>query len=378
MKPLHKRMLLMLAIFLVIVAALGFVKFQQIQAAIASGSSWAPPPEAITSIVAQEQQWIGRMQAVGSVEPVQGVTLSADLSGVVERIDFRSGARVGAGAVLVQLDTRQERAQLASAEARLSLANTSLDRARKLIETGAIAQAEFDQVEAQQREAEAAVQMIRATIDRKTIRAPFAGVTGICEVHVGEYVNSGTPVVPLMSSDPVHIDFAVPQQSVSRLDIGADVHVSLQSGGEEIARGKVSAINPVVDADTRNVQVQATARNRGGDLRPGMFVTVEVDLGSAAPVIALPATAINYAPYGNSVFIVEDIEGQDGKTYRGVRQQFVTLGQARGDLVAVLDGVRPGQEVATSGVFKLRSGAAVQVDNSVQPGDSAAPRPADS
>ena len=373
-----KRMLLMVGAMVLFIAVVGSVKFFLVRAAIAQYASFQPPPEAVTTTVAAEERWPATLSAIGSVVAAQGVTVSADLPGIVERIAFASGDRVGRGDLLVQLDTRQERAQLASAEARHALANTSLERARKLIETGAIAQAEFDQVEAQQREAEAAVQEIRATIDRKTIQAPFAGVAGICEVHVGEYVNSGAPVVPLMSSDPVHIDFAVPQQEVSRLEEGATVHVSLQSGGEEIATGKVTAINPVVEADTRNVQVQATARNRGSSLRPGMFVTVEVDLGRQSSVIALPTTAINYAPYGNSVFIVEDIEGQDGKTYRGVRQQFVTLGQARGDLVAVLDGVQPGQEVATSGVFKLRSGAAVLVDNSVQPGDSVAPHPANS
>jgi membrane fusion protein (multidrug efflux system) len=378
MKLLNNRMFQMLAVVLVIVAALGFIKFRQIQAAIASGSSWAPPPEAVTTVIAKEQQWTGRLTAVGSVEPVQGVTLSADLPGVVERIAFESGRRVSEGQVLVQLDTRQERAQLASAQARLKLAETSLNRARQLIETQTIAQAEFDQIEAQYRQAEAGVQEIQATIDRKTIRAPFSGVTGIREVNVGEYVNSGAPIVPIMSSDPVHIDFAVPQQDLTSLKVGSTVHVGVENGAREVATGRVTAINPVVDEDTRNVQIQATCRNRSGELRPGMFVTVEVVLGAESSVIALPTTSINYAPYGNSVFIVEDIEGPDGNTYRGVRQQFVKLGTSRGDLVAVLDGVKPGQEVATAGVFKLRSGAAVTVDNSIQPGESQEPKPSDS
>jgi membrane fusion protein (multidrug efflux system) len=373
-----KRMVQMLVVVLAIVAALGFVKFQQIRAAIAAGQSYAPPPEAVTTIVATQEQWAGSLQAVGSVEPVQGVTLSADLAGVVERISFGSGSRVAAGQVLVQLDTSQERAQLASARARLQLAKTNLDRASKLLASGTIAQAEFDQIDAQHLQAEAGASEIEATIHRKTIRAPFAGVAGIREVNVGQYVNSGDPIVPLMAPDPMHVDFAVPQQHLAVLKVGATVHVRVENGAREVATGRITAINPVVDNDTRNVQVQATCRNREGALSPGMYVTVDVALGDATPVVALPATAINYAPYGNSVFILEDLEGPDGKTYRGVRQQFVKLGPARGDQIAVLDGVQPGQEVATSGVFKLRTGAAVTVDNTVQPGNSGAPTPEDS
>lgn len=374
----QRRMLQMLAVFLVIVAVLGFVKFQQIRTAIAAGQSYAPPPEAVTSIVAKPVDWAASLDAVGSVAPVQGVTLSADLAGVVERIAFESGAHVAAGQVLVQLDTRQERAQLASAEARLSLARTSLERAKQLIESRTIAQAEFDQIEAQFRQAEAGVREIEAAIERKTIRAPFAGTAGIREVNLGEYVNSGDPIVPLMSRDPVHIEFSVPQQQLPVLEAGAAVSVYANNGAEEVATARINAINPVVDSDSRNVRVQATCRNPGGRLRPGMFVTVRVTLGAPSTVIALPLTAIHYAPYGDSVFLVEDLEGPDGKTYRGVRQQFVKLGASRGDQVAVIEGLAAGQEVVTSGVFKLRTGAAVVVDNTVQPGNSAAPSPVNS
>jgi membrane fusion protein, multidrug efflux system len=365
-------------VVIVVIAGLGFVKFQQIKAAIAAGQSYSPPPEAVTSVVAKQDEWEGTLEAVGSVEPVRGVTLSADLAGVVDRIEFDSGSRVSAGQTLVVLDTRQERAQLASARAALQLAKTSLDRARTLIATQAIAQADFDQVDAQYRMAEAQVQEIEATIERKTIRAPFSGVAGIRQVNLGEYLNSGAPVVPLMSPNPIYIDFAVPQQQLASLRVGATVHANVDNDTREIATGRVTAVNPVVDDDTRNVQVQATFRNPKGELNPGMYVTVHVDLGKATPVIALPVTAINYAPYGNSVFIIEDLKGPDGKTYRGVRQQFVKLGAARGDQVAVLDGVTAGQEVATAGVFKLRTGAAVIVNNEVQPSNSTSPNPKDS
>ena len=373
-----KHMFQMLAVVLAIVAILGFVKFQQIQTAIAAGKSFTMPPESVTSIIATEDQWQGTLEAVGSVEPVQGVTLSADLPGVVERIAFESGSNVAAGQALVVLDSRQERAQLASAQASLHLAKSNLDRGRKLLENQVIAQAEFDQTDALFRQAEAHVNEVEATIQRKTIRAPFAGVAGIREVNLGQYLNSGTPVVPLQSRNPIYINFAVPQQRVAALHKGATVRAHLDDGKIEINSGRITAINPVVDGDTRNVQVQATFQNPKGELRPGMYVTVQVVLGEAAPVVALPVTAINYAPYGNSVFIIEDVKGPDGKSYRGARQQFVKLGVARGDQVAILDGVKPGQEVATSGVFKLRPGAAVKVDNATQPANSPAPKPEDS
>jgi membrane fusion protein (multidrug efflux system) len=373
-----KRMFQMLAAVLAIVATLGFVKFQQIQAAIAAGKGWSAPAEAVTSVVTRQDQWQGALEAVGSVEPVQGVTLSADLAGVVDKIAFESGAAVSAGQLLVALDTRQERAQLASAEAALQLATTSHDRAKKLLESQAIAQADYDQTDALFRQAEAHVHEIEATIQRKTIRAPFAGIAGIRQVNLGEYLESGKPVVPLTSRDPIYVNFAVPQQQVASLHVGAPVHAHFDNGQLEVASGQITAINTVVDGDTRNVQVQATFHNAKGVLRPGMYVTAHVDLGSEMPVIALPVTAINYAPYGNSVFIIEDLKGPNGKTYRGVRQQFVKLGAARGDQVAVLDGVKPGQEVVTSGVFKLRTGAAVFVNNAVQPSNSSTPKPEDS
>lgn len=373
-----KRMVQMLAGILVFLAIIGFVKFQQIQAAIAGAKAFQPPPEAVTTIVAGRQDWEATIEAVGSVAPVQGVTLSADVPGVVDRITFESGARVAAGQPLVFLDTRQERAQLASAEARRELARANLDRSQKLLEQQLIAQAEYDQIAAQFKQAEASVNEIRAGIERKIIRAPFAGVAGIRQVNLGQYLRSADPVVPLQSMNPIYVDFAVPQQKVAALRVGDTVWAAADSSARNRVAGRITAINPVVDDATRNVQVQATFRNPDGRLVPGMYVTVSVALGDHDPVVALPASAVNFAPYGNSVFIVEDLKGPGGKSYRGVRQQFVKLGSSRGDLVAVLDGVKPGQEVVTSGVFKLRTGAAVLVNNKVQPSDSPTPKPEDS
>jgi membrane fusion protein, multidrug efflux system len=373
-----KRMLWMLAGVVAFIAIIGFIKFQQIQAAIAGGKAYSPPPEAVTTIVTTQQQWQTTIDAVGSVAPVQGVMLSADQPGVVDKIDFESGSHVKAGQVLVALDTKQERAQLEAAEAQRELAKISLDRGTKLVQSQSISQADFDQISAQFKQADAAVIGYEAAIARKTIRAPFDGVAGIRQVNLGQYLRSGDPVVPVQSVDPVYVNFSVPQQQVAAIRVGAEVRAAADSGAHAVYLGRVTAINPMADDATRNVQVQATFHDPRGTLRPGMYVTVTVELGTRLPVVALPSSAISFAPYGNSVFIVEDLKGPTGKSYRGVRQQFVKLGAARGDQVSVLDGIKPGQEIVTSGVFKLRTGAAVLVNNKVQPGNSLTPKPQDS
>jgi membrane fusion protein (multidrug efflux system) len=371
-------MLQMLSTFVLVIAILGFVKYRQISAAIAANKSFAPPPEAVTTVVAKEAEWSNTLDAVGSIAPVQGVTLSADLPGVVAKILFTSGAHVSEGQALVQLDTRQERAQLTSAEAQLDLARVSLDRAKALIDQKAIPQSEFDLASAQFKSAEAAVGEAQATIERKTIKAPFAGTTGIRQVNLGQYVNSGDPIVPLQAMDAVFGNFSVPQQSIAALKLGSTVDVTVEGSKDNVYHGRVTAIDPVVNDATRNVQVQATFPNPRGELKPGMYATVRVMVSAGQPTVALPTSAINYAPYGNSVFILEDMKGPDGKPYRGVRQQFVKLGRSQGDQVAILDGVKPGDEVASSGVFKLRPNASVKVNNTVMPSDSTAPKPEDS
>jgi len=369
---------MMLGSVVLVIALLGFVKFHQISAAIAAGKANVPPPEAVTTVVARQAEWSNTIDAVGSIAPVQGVMLSADLPGVVSKVSFNSGAHVAEGQVLVQLDTRQERAQLASAEAQRDLAKIQLDRSQALLDQKAIAQSDFDLASAQFKSAEASVGQAQATIDRKTIRAPFAGVTGIRQVNVGGYVNSGDPIVPLQAMDAVYMNFSVPQQDIGSLKVGSSVDAMVEGSKDGAFRGRVNAIDPVVNDATRNVQVQATFPNPRGELKPGMYATVRVVVGQGEPTVALPASAINYAPYGNSVFILEDMKGPNGKTYLGVRQQFVKVGRAQGDQIAILDGVKPGEQVATSGVFKLRPNAAVKVNNTVTPSDSTAPKPADS
>jgi len=371
-------MFVMLTVTLVFVAGLGFVKFKQIQTAIAQGAAFQPPPEAVTTVVAEQERWPSTLNAIGTVAAVRGVTVSADLAGIVEEIVFESGEPVREGQVLVVLDTRQEQAQMAAAEAQRVLARLNFNRMQELLDQQVVSKAEYDSATAASRQAEARVGEIRAAIERKTIRAPFAGILGIRQVNKGQYLAGGDPVVPLQSLHPIYVNFGVPQQVIAQVQIGRTVRVTAEHLADAALSGRISAIDSVVDPTTRNIQVQATLANPAGTLRPGMFVHTDMPLGAEQRVVALPASAISYAPYGDSVYVVADLKDDKGHGYRGVRQQFVKLGPARGDQVAVVSGVNPGDEVVTSGVFKLRNGAAVQINNSVKPGNNPAARPENS
>lgn len=373
-----KRMIFMLLMAAACIAALGFVKFRQIQAAAGQAASFQPPPEAVTTIVAQQEKWAVTLSAIGTAAAVQGVSVSADLPGIVSRIAFDSGGAVREGDVLVELDTRQERAQLAAVEADRDLARLNYARLQGLVKQGAITQAEYDRSAAEQKQTEAKVEEIVATIERKTIRAPFSGVLGIRQVNLGQYLSAGDPVVSLQSLDPIYVNFNVPQQEAARVRIGGRVQISMGDTSGARFEGRVTAFDSKVDETTRNIQVQATLANPRGVLRPGTFVQTEVALGANRPVVALPASSISYAPYGDSVFIVSELKDPNGNTYRGVRQQFVKVEGGRGDQVAVVSGVKAGDEVVTSGVFKLRNGAAVLVNNKVRPANNPAAKPEDS
>jgi membrane fusion protein (multidrug efflux system) len=372
-----KRMFAMLLAAFIFVAAIGAVKYGQIKKSIAQQAAFQMPPETVTTVVAKTDQWPATISAIGTVAAVHGVTVSADLPGIVAKISFDSGKAVRAGDVLVQLDTKQEQAQLAAAEAQSQWARVSIERMTGLRKKGIAAQADWDRADAEQKQADARVGEIRATIARKTIRAPFSGVLGLRQVNLGQYMEAGSPIVSLQALDPIYVNFSVPQQQIGGLRPGNEVRVTAEGLAGEFT-GKLTATNAVIDEATRNVQTQATVANPDGKLHPGMFVETKLGLGTASAVVALPASSINYAPYGNSVFVVEDMKNPKGQTYKGVRQQFVKLGMGRGDQVAVVSGVKPGEEVVTSGVFKLRNGAAVQVNNKTQPGNSLAPKPEDS
>jgi membrane fusion protein (multidrug efflux system) len=318
------------------------------------------------------------MSVIGTMEAVQGVTVSADLPGTVARIAFESGQTVQKGDVIVELDTRQERAQLTALEAQRDLAKINNGRMAELVKEGVISKQDYDQATAQQKSTEANVAEIKATIERKTIRAPFTGVLGIRKVNLGQYLAAGNAIVPLQAVNPIYVDFGVPQQAANQVHVGRALHVTSEDIAGQTFTGRVTALDSIVDETTRNIQVQATLPNPQGKLKPGMFVQVEVGYGASKEAITLPASAISYAPYGDSVFIITEMKDPKGQTYKGVRQQFVKIDGSRGDQVAVVSGVNPGEEVVTSGVFKLRNGAAVNVNNKVQPGDNPAPKPQDS
>lgn len=373
-----KRMLLMLALVAVVVAGLGFTKYKQIEAATHMMTQMQPPPEAVTTVVTKQEKWPATLSVIGTVAAVQGVTVSADLPGTVARIAFESGKAVNAGDVLVELDTRQERAQLAAAEAQQELARINFGRTQELVKAGVTARMEADNVTAQKNSTEAQVGEIKATIARKTIKAPFSGVLGIRQINLGQYLSAGEAIVSLQSITPIYVNFGVPQQDAPQVRVGRNLRITTNDANHAEFTSRVTALDSVVNEATRNVQVQATLANPGAKLHPGMFVQVEVVTGADRPVIALPASAINYAPYGDSVYVVSDMKDPAGKTYRGVRQQFVKIEGSRGDQVAVTSGVNPGDEVVSSGVFKLRNGAAVQINNKVQPENNSAPKPQDS
>ncbi len=362
---------------LAIVAALGGIKFLQVRKAIAEYASFSPPPESVTSQVAQEEEWVPSLRAVGSTAAVQGVTVSTDEPGIVQKIAFESGQAVREGDLLVQLEVSQEEAQLRSAEAQMRLAQANLLRQQNLLKSRVSSQADYDSVQAQYHQAVAKVEEVKALINKKTIRAPFSGVLGIRAVNLGQYLQSGAQVAPLQSLDPIYVNFWLPQQNLGQIGAGQNVRVHADGLPNVEFDGKINAVDSVVDEATRNVRVQATLANPKGLLRPGMFVNTELPLAEKSSHVVLPATAVQFAPYGDTVFVIEEMKGPDGKTYRGVRQQVVKVGEARGDRIAILSGVKPGEEVVTSGVFKLRPGAHVQVNNSIQPDNSESPTPED-
>jgi membrane fusion protein (multidrug efflux system) len=341
------------------------------------GAKFAPPPAAVTTLIVKPQIWQPVLSAVGSLKAVNGVTVSTDLAGIVSEIAFESGTAIKKGALLVKLDTEQEEAQLRSAEAKLTLARTDLERKRDLLAKKAIAQSEWDAAQSQLRQMEAEAAEMKALVARKRLEAPFDGVAGIRQVNIGQYLQPGMPIVALQSMDPIHVEFALPQQDLASIAVGKKLRLTASGMGGAQFDGEITAIDSRVDEATRNIMVEGTVRNADHKLLPGMFVDVEVLLPEKEGVLAIPSSSIAYAPYGDSIYIVREKAGPDGKPMKQVEQQFVKLGPKRGDQVTILSGVKEGEEVVSSGVFKLRPGAAVQINNSVQPGNELQPTPAD-
>jgi membrane fusion protein (multidrug efflux system) len=366
--------ILAVVVIVAVLATIGAIKALQIRAAIAR-SEFRPPPIAVTTATATLQPWPTMLRAVGSVVAVQGVTVSADLPGIVDAIAFESGETVDEGDLLVALDSRQELAQRRAAVAERSLAASKLARAGPLREQGVISVDEHEGLVAEAQRTAARIAEIDAILARKRIRAPFGGTLGIREVDLGQVLAAGDPVVSLESIDPIFVRFTVPQRDFARLRIGSEVSVATEAEPVIEKVGAITAMDAALDEATRNLRVQATFDNDEGALRPGMFVEARVQLGAPRELVTLPATAIHHAPYGDSVFVVVDMVDAEGVGYRGVRQQFVRLGDTRGDQVAIRSGVEAGDEVVSSGVFRLRPGAAVQVDNTVRPSNQADPSP---
>lgn len=371
-----KRLLLSLLGLLLVITLLAGIKGLQIFKMVGTGKSFIPPPETVTTAKAQPDSWETTLPAVGSLEAVQGVTVAAELSGKVVRIDFTPGAWIKAGSILLQQDISSEEAQLQAAEAQAALAEVNFTRLRQLVETDAVSRAAYDDGEARYKEAMAQADTIRAAIAKKTIRAPFSGRLGIRLVNLGQILKEGEPIVSLQALDPIFLNFMLPQQELARIQPGLPVRITSDALPGRTVAGRITAINPQADNATRNVRVQATAANKEERLHPGMFATVAVVLPGKNPVLAIPATAVLPAPYGDSVFVVEEHKNEkSGKPGLAVRQQFVRLGERRGDFVAIASGLEAGTTVVSSGVFKLRNGQPVVVDNALNPKFSLNPKP---
>jgi membrane fusion protein (multidrug efflux system) len=373
-----KRFILVLVIVAALLGGLGFVKYRQVETAIAMGASFAPPPTAVTTVVAKRETWPTTLEVIGTAAAIQGVTVGADLPGTVDKIHFDSGQSVKEGDILVELDIRQEKAQLANIEAQRDLARIQYGRSEELVKAGVISKSEYDNAASQQKATEAQVGEIKASIARKTIHAPFSGILGIRQISLGQYLAAGQAIVSLQALNPIYVNFGVPQQDTPKMSIGRGLQVTTTDLPGVVFNGKITALDSVVNEQTRNIQVQATFQNQAGRLRPGMYVQVELPLGKPRDVIPLPASAINYAPYGDSVFVVAEMKDQKGNTYRGVKQQVVKIEGSRGDQVAITSGINAGDEVVSSGVFRLRNAAPVLVNNSVKPGNNPNPKPDES
>ncbi len=361
----------------VVVGILVGVKADQIVSMVRAGESFVPPPEAVTSARVEPARWESATEAIGSLVAERGVVLGAELPGTVREIAFESGSSVRRGAVLVRLDTSAEEAQLAAAVAEASLAKLSLQRAERLRRGEANAQADLDAAEARAKQSSATVANLRATIAKKTIRAPFDGRISIRQVELGQVVSPGTPIASLQSVSPIHADFWLPQQALAELRPGQRTRLRTDAFPNAQWDGEITTVNPEVDAATRNVRVRATFQNQDGRLRPGMFGKVQVLSSGTRPVLVIPATAVIFAPYGDSVFAIEQKKDAAGQTVAVARQKFVRTGERRGDVVAVTSGLEAGETVVSSGAFKLRNGTTVAVNNALAPDAQLAPKPTD-
>jgi len=369
---------------LVLVGGLGVVKACQIRTLVAYGDDMkraGPMPEAVGSDVAVAQSWELTRSAVGTVTGVESVEVANEVAGIVTKLAFESGDLVKAGQVLVELDVRDERAQLEAAEARRDLARLTAKRSRALVEAGAVPRSQLDQHETELAAAESEVTALQARVNNNVVRAPFDGRAGIREVKLGQFLAPGTRVTTIDSLGDVFVDFTLPQEQLQQVGVGYPVRVTVR--GSPPITGTISAIDPAVDPTTRALQLRARVPRGVGGLRTGMFVQVDVVLPERASVVVVPTTAIVHAPYGDSVFVVEDKPAgepgmrtaPDGRPVKIARQQFVRIGDSRGDFTSIVQGLRAGQVVVSFGAFKLRNGSPIVIDNEVKPEASLDPQP---
>ncbi|MFZ5620739.1 MAG: efflux RND transporter periplasmic adaptor subunit [Pseudomonadota bacterium] len=360
-----------------VVGGLVGIKFLQFGAMSDAAAKQVMPPLPVNAAIVHEEVWQPEVASVGTVMAMQGTVIRTEAEGVVREISFEPGTTVQAGDVLVRLDADVEQAQLRVAEAAAELARSSFKRAEGLIGKRSISQADYDAAAIDLKQANAQVDNLRAVIAKKTVRAPFAGRLGIRHISVGQFLDKGSQVVSLQSLDPIYVDFSLPQQRLGDLAEGLRVDVISDAYPGARFEGEITAVNPDIDAATRNVRVQATMANPDGRLRPGMFVEVALTLDRSDRVLVIPATAVLHAPYGDSLFVVQEggEAGADGRKPLVVQQKFVRLGAQRGDFVVVTEGVAAGERVVSTGTFKLRPGMSVVIDNSLAPDFQSAPRP---
>ncbi len=370
-----KRMIIMLVIVGVLLG--GIFGFKIFQGRMMKKSMSLPmPPATVTAMKAEYQTWQPQLRAVGSLRAVRGVDVTSEIAGLVRSLHFKSGDNVKEGQLLVELNADADRAQLESLKAAADLAQTAYERDKKQFEVQAVSQATLDSEAADLKSKRAQVDQQQALVDKKTIRAPFAGKLGISTVNPGQYLNPGDKIVTLQSLDSLYIDFSLPQQELSHVAIGQAVVVNTDTYPGRTFNGKIKTINPKVDPETRNFQAEALITNSNHALLPGMFATIEVQAGAIKRYMTLPQTAVTYNPYGDTIFIVQETaKGADNKPLLTVKQSFITVGEKRGDQVAILTGLKEGETVVTSGQLKLKNGSAVIIDNKVQPSNEAAPKP---
>jgi membrane fusion protein, multidrug efflux system len=373
-----KRMVIMLvAVGLVFGGIFGFqlVKAQMIKKYLAQNKA---PPVTVTTTKADFQEWKPQLAAVGSLRARRGVDVTTEIAGLVRSLHFKSSEEVKAGQVLVQLNADSDVAQLQSLQAAADLAETTYQRDKAQYAVQAVSRATLDSDAADLRSKRAQVAEQAAVVEKKTIRAPFAGRLGITTVNPGQYLNPGDKIVTLQQIDPIYVDFSLPQQELSRIAIGQEVTAQADTYPGRSFKGKISAIDPKVDPNTRNVQVEALLDNPKRELLPGMYASVNVEDGGIQHYLTLPQTAVQFNPYGATVYIVQEAkQGANGKPIVTAKQTFVTTGETRGDQVAIVSGVKAGETVVTSGQLKLRNGAEIVVNNTVQPSDDASPKPID-